>query len=381
MSELMYMQCTAPTGSVKRRAILRELLMACGTWSCKALASAAEQAVQPGPSAGPQTPYWPTQEWRTGAAESEGLNAARLLSMVQSIPQRFPNVYSFLVVRHGVLVDETYFRGRSATSAFRVHSVTKSFTSALVGIALQRRALTGLDQRISELLPEYFQRLDSRKRQITLRHLLTMTAGFGWKDRQDYPLCKQSTDWIRYAVARPLVSNPGETFNYNSMESHLLSAAISRATGKPAADFARERLFDPIGIRPAAWPSDPQGNTEGGNGLVLTARDMSRFGYLYLNRGSWEGREIVPSSWIDDSTRKHVDVPPPEFASYGFQWWVNASRGEFAFWASGFGEQYIYIFPRLALVMVSTAEDKPSAMRSTRVLPSELLPVVRDYHE
>jgi CubicO group peptidase (beta-lactamase class C family) len=308
------------------------------------------------PLAPPQRDYWPTRGWRESTAAAQGLDSELLARADRAIEAEYPNIYSLLVVRHGYLVFEKYYRGHNRFDEYNIKSITKSITSALIGIALEQRYLSSLDQRVVEYLPEYAARpIDQRKQAITLRHLLTMTSGFAWTE-DDIDAWVSSPNWVRYAMNRPLAHNPGETFTYDTASSHLVSAVLSKATTLSEFQFADEQLFGPLGISARVWPADPQGYTFGGSELHLTSRDLAKFGYLYLNNGYWDGKQVVPATWVTGSTTEHhskVGFFGDE--GYGYLWWVTKDQGHAAFFALGYGAQYVYVVPDLDLVVVITA--------------------------
>lgn len=233
--------------------------------------------------------YWPTQDWRSSAPEDQGLDAQTLVSMDRYIQTQVPHIYSTLVVRHGYIVFEKYYRG-DADLHYEVASVTKSFTSALIGIALDKGVLRSLDQKVLDFFPEIpVAELSPHVADLTLRHILTMTAGFNWTEETPWSW-PQSEDWPSYILHIPMASDPGQAFTYNTPSIHLLSVILSKASGLSTLDFANQYLFKPMGIEPSQWTTDPQGRNNGGRGLYLRARDMAKFGYLYLNNGQWDGK-------------------------------------------------------------------------------------------
>lgn len=190
------------------------------------------------------------------------------------------------MIRNGYLVFERYYLGRSSEAASPTASISKNFVSALIGIALDKGLIRNTDQRILEFFPEYASVFnDPRKREIRLRHLLSMTAGFvplgtdGWGG---------SSDWFRWILARPMANNPGEVFDYNTGLYHVLAGIVAKASGQTVPDFASRNLFQPLGIPNPRWELAPRGYY---TGLYdLRARDLAKFGYLYLRQGLWGGR-------------------------------------------------------------------------------------------
>jgi CubicO group peptidase (beta-lactamase class C family) len=335
-----------------------------------------------------QRDYWPTAGWRTAAPAQQGMDAAVLDDLDAIVPDGYPQVRSVLVVRHGYLVVERYWHGVKAGDGHDVRSVTKSFVSALVGIALRDRQLQGLDQTVGELLADHLPATaDPRLRQVTLKQLLTMTSGLAGDDSslggddQLFDRILQSPDWVRHILSRQVVSKPGEDFAYSSATSHLLSAIVADATGQSPLAFARAKLFGPLGIAaenaleltirhwppsPAelgafeqatvAWPRDPQGYHFGGAFLKLPARDLAKFGYLYLNGGRWDGTQVVPADYVAASTRPQ-SYPSGGLGDYGYQWWVtHQTAGHDGFRAQGYGGQVIQVIPDLDLVVVITSD-------------------------
>ncbi|MGH9838932.1 MAG: serine hydrolase domain-containing protein, partial [Blastocatellia bacterium] len=323
--------------------------------------------------------YWPTREWKTSTAAAEGIDPRGLAEAERVILEKKPEVRSLLLIRNGRLVYEKYFRGASAAQAFNVKSVTKSFTSALAGIALRERLLHSPEQKVSELLPEYFTvQTDARKRQITLRHLLTMTAGFEWTENG--PVTGEwirSADHAKFALDLPLVADPGKGHSYNTALSHLLSVIIARQSNVSLLEFARKHLFGPLGIRTQRWDTDQQGYCEGGSELYLTARDMARFGFLYLNAGQWDGKQIVPVEWVWESLRPHAAKDPLQ-ADYGYQWWIGQDDELPAFSAFGYGGQVIHIIPKLDLIVVMTSTTNDPGNNVVLLMLEHILPAVKD---
>jgi CubicO group peptidase (beta-lactamase class C family) len=295
--------------------------------------------------------------WQRAAPESEAVDPRILSELDRRIRVELQDVTSFLVARNGRLIFERYYGGVQAADRLPVFSVTKSVVSALVGIAVAERKLASIDERVVDLLPEGFGSATSaRARAITLRHLLTMSAGFG----PNYSLVPE--DPVRALINRPLFADPGTTFGYDSGSSDLLSAVVTRATGMPAAQYAQLRLFGPLGIRGAGWGRLAPGVSRGASGLHLRPRDLLAFGQLYLDGGKWRGRQIVPSAWARAATRTQIRLGGGR--GYGFNWWTERGPPRF-FAAYGYLGQAIVVFPRLHEVVVTTA----SAEVPKRVVP------------
>jgi CubicO group peptidase (beta-lactamase class C family) len=274
------------------------------------------------------------------------------------------------------------FRGAGA-GPHDVKSASKSVLSALVGIALERRLLSGLDAPLAELLPEAAATVeDPGKRAITLRHLLTMTAGLESTSGEGYGRWVAQRDWVRAALARPLVAPPGSRFEYSTGATHLIAAALARAAGRDLLAWAREVLFDPLGMSVAAWGRDPSGLRFGGNSFSLAPGELAALGRLYLARGRWGGERLLPEAWIEESTRPTAEGWPERYGAYGYLWWLPPfERERGAFLAAGYGGQFLLVAPASGAVVVvtSTHEGKGAAWdrELLALLERELLPAAR----
>ena len=304
--------------------------------------------------------YWPTSGWKTSSPEQQGMDSAKLLIADEFIQNRLADAFSLLIVKNGYLVFEKYYSWGSPYKIAVVHSITKSVTSALIGIALEKGYLDNVDQKLIDFFPEYASdHLDPRIEGIRLKHILTMSAGFRWNDLG--PVMRDwytSADWAKFTIQLPLVTNPGDKFNYNSSISHLLSIILTKSTKTSTLDFAKQNLFEPLGIQSGLWRQDPQGYHIGGFGLGFSARDLAKFGFLYLNNGYWEGQSVVPEQWVKQSTEQHIQaVRHPVYGTfgYGYHWWVKQVDGCSSFRAWGRRGQYIVVVPELDLVIAVTS--------------------------
>jgi CubicO group peptidase (beta-lactamase class C family) len=253
---------------------------------------------------------------------------------------------SVLVIRHGYLIFEEYYR--DVPDDYQdVASVAKSIISALVGVALQEGYIQSLDQKVVDFYPEYVTpNTDPQFNDMTLEHLLTMTSGLGREP--DY-----GEDWFESTLEEPLSSTPGQTFHYSDAAVHLLSGILTRTTHMTAIEFGNKHLFQPLGIPEPSWDTDPQGNNVGGDGLSLRPTEMAKIGYLYLNQGSWDGSQLVPAEWVLATIQKRAEGDILD-EDYGYLWWVTTVEGHAAYFAAGFGGQFIYVVPDLDLVVVMT---------------------------
>jgi CubicO group peptidase (beta-lactamase class C family) len=315
--------------------------------------------------------YWPTQGWITSSLEEQGMDPGRVGEGIEQLELTFPNPHSLLIVRHGFLVLENYYRTYHPDESQDIASVNKSFLSALIGIAIDQGAIPGLDQKMMDYFPEYIvPDVDPQTFEITIENLLTMTSGFYWPEIEP-----ESPGFVEDAffsgkpqdalLRSPIVTEPGKEFNYCTACTHILSIILQESTGMPAQDFAQKFLMDPLGISPDewSWNQDIYGYNTGGWGFNLTPRDMAKLGYLYLHNGAWEGKQIIPEEWVRESLQTHINLgvsfnPPYQHYGYGYLWWTTNMGGHPVFYALGHGGQYIYILPTLDLVVVITQKTE-----------------------
>ena len=317
---------------------------------------------------------WPDSIWPTASPEALGLSRNLVDSTVAVVGNRLPELRALLFVIGGRIVVERYFRGAQPAEAVNVKSVTKSVLSALIGIALAQGVLDSLNAPVTKwLAPDLPDSADARVRELTVRHLLTMTGGFEWQENG--PITGEwmrSPNQVRFMLGAGMAASPGREFNYSTGAVHLLAVALSRATRMDLAAYADSVLFGPIGVRRGSWGRDAEGQFEGGSELHLTPRDMARFGLLYLGRGRWRNRQIVPEAWVLESTRPHGRV------DYGYLWsYLPEEWGGPAINALGYGGQLISIVPdaNAVIVMGSTIADPSNPILAA--LRENLLPMVR----
>src|SRR3954466_4207605 len=275
------------------------------------------------------------------------------------------HIQSLIVARGGQIQIERYFRDRRPGDLTNIHSVTKSVLATLTGIAIGDGYIA-LDTTLSDVLSNHpFD--DERKRAITVEHLLTMTSGLDAATPHDIDeIADRGESWIHGPLAAPLRTEPGTTFTYNNGAAHVLGAVISRATEMPLRQFAEEHLFEPLEIDTYRWPDDPDGNPLGYGHLELRPRDLvrlrqlhpdsGRLGQLSLDSGRHGKAELVPSWHVDAAVMPQNDGGPPEGVSYGYLWWVTQEAGHPAFFAGGYGGQYVTVVPDLQLVVVTSGD-------------------------
>ena len=270
-----------------------------------------------------------------------------------------PRLHSLVVSRRGEVVFERYFNGRRATSQANIKSASKSVISALVGIAIDRGHISGVKQPIAAYFPDVLAKADDPRRLITIEDLLTMRSGLESTSNRNYGAWVQSPNWVRYALTRRLLADPGTRMQYSTGNSHLLSAILTKATGKTTRQFAQETLARPLGFTLVEWLRDPQGIYFGGNEMSMTPRQMLAVGQLYLNRGRAKSVQIVPEQWIDAS---FVPRGRSDFSEqlYGYGWWMREMAGQQTYYAWGYGGQFIVLVPKLELVVVSTSNPNVS---------------------
>jgi CubicO group peptidase (beta-lactamase class C family) len=296
--------------------------------------------------------YWPTEGWRTSTPEEQGFNSGKLAEGLQAVQEDNINLDSLLIIRNGCVVLDAYLYPYDNTIPHKLASVTKSVMTTLIGIVADQGRLE-LDQpMVSFFADRTVDNVDAFKQQVTVRHLVSMRNGFQSGclsgDEPTLNAMRANPDWVQAALDREMVREPGTRFCYDSPGMHLLSAILQEATGMTALDFARENLFEPLGIHEVFWQSDPQGYTHGWGDLYLKPRDAAKIGYLWLNNGVWEGKQIVSASWVADSVKALSHAANDD---YGYGWWVS----EDGYYASGRGGQNIRVYPSFDAIVVTTA--------------------------
>jgi CubicO group peptidase (beta-lactamase class C family) len=316
---------------------------------------------------------WPTNGWTTSTPSAQGMDGAKLDAALAAAQKQNLALHSMLVIRHGYVVKEKYYPPVNAETADELYSCTKSFVSALVGIAIDKGYIADVSRPVLGFFPgRTFEKMDPRKKAMTLEDLLTMSSGLGWVEgdatyRQMY---ETQRDWVKFILGLPMAAVPGKQFNYSSGNTHILSAIIQETTPKNVYDFACEHLFVPLGIGNPRWNRDPTGIPIGGWGLKLTPREMAKLGYLYLHEGAWDGKQVVPAAWVRNSTTPHIAAGSSR--QYGYQWWIS-QRGK---WFAAFGRfgQSIFVVPSLDLVVVFTAKidsnDSEAELLEKYIMPA-----------
>jgi CubicO group peptidase (beta-lactamase class C family) len=315
------------------------------------------------------------EQWEGSTPEKQGMDSGKLVELLNEIKEKEYDIDSVTIIRNGNVVIDAYFFPFQKDYKHILHSCTKSITSALVGIAIEKGYIKSVDQPVIEFFPDRsFANLDENKRAMTLEHLLTMTSGLECRDSYLYRWVglaelRRSKDWVQHVLDLPMSEAPGEKFEYCNGVSYLLSAIIQETTKMKTLDFAHQHLFGPLGITDVRWKTCPQGIDIGWGEMWLKAQDMGKFGLLYLNKGRWNGKQIIPATWVEDSTFEHIFGTL--FNSYGYQWWISSSY----YIAVGHGGQFIYVVPEKNMVGVFTSVLPGSVFYTpTRLLNRFIIP-------
>ena len=302
------------------------------------------------------------------------------LSRAVTRADQLPRLRSLIVQWKDSLIAEKYYGNAGPNRRTNIKSASKSVIATLVGIAIAEGKISGLDAKLSEVLPADARSLDSTKRSITVGDLLSMRAGLEPTSFGNYGSWVTSSNWVRNVLSRPMVDEPGGRMLYSTGSSHLLSAILTRATGMSTLDYARSKLMKPLGIELRGWQRDPQGIYFGGNDMYLTPRDMLKLGTMVLRRGQWDGKQVVPMSWVDSSFVPRT-TSPFNGNAYGYGWWMRRAHGQNIHYAWGYGGQFIFIVPDLELVVVMTsdadsARDGGHNRELHRILEEEIVPAI-----
>ncbi len=306
--------------------------------------------------------------------EAEGITSSAILDFVRAADAELDSLHSLMVVRHGRVVAEGWWHPYAAKDPHMMFSVSKSFTSTAVGLAVSEGLLT-LDDRIVDLLPDDLPTdIDANLAALTVRHLLTMSTGHA-SDTVELADSSHGDNWVRAILAQPLEFAPGTHYVYNSGATHMLSAVLQRLTGQRLLDYLEPRLFTPLGITGATWESSPQGIDAGGWGLSITTEQLAVFGQLLLQRGRWDDRQLVPAEWIDEATSAQVDTSGTDHdldgrQGYGYQFWRNRLGG---YRADGAFGQVCIVLPQQDAVVVLTSA-LPVAQTALDLVWKHLLP-------
>jgi CubicO group peptidase (beta-lactamase class C family) len=321
---------------------------------------------------GPSTKAPPTADyaplpgdgWEVSTPAEQGLDP-KLVADLYSRAAKHKTLYGLLVIKNGYLIAERYFNGWARERKVALASVTKSYTSALVGIALDQGCLSSVDQKMMDFFPEFAGQItDPRKEEITVGDMLKMRSGYPWEENTPPYLDElfSSSNWVPHIVDFDLTSDPGTRFGYSNLTAHLVGVIVARACDTDLLTFGQQNLFRPIDAQVGFWPTDLSGNYFGSGDISFTARDVARFGLLYLNDGVYEGKQIIPADWVRESlqtysTGLYGDRLGSHFRDigYGYLWWsARAGHHHFSY-AWGHGGNLIILLDELDMVIVTTA--------------------------
>jgi CubicO group peptidase (beta-lactamase class C family) len=327
--------------------------------------------------AGQPRPPLPPQKQDAGAGTA-----------LQAIGERsagIPRLRSLLVSRDGRLVLERYYNGARGDRLANIKSASKSVIATLVGIAIARGLLAADQPIVKYFAAELGPSPDPRKLTITVEDLLTMRSGLESTSGRNYGAWVRSGNWVRHALRRPLVSDPGTTMEYSTGTSHVLSALLTRVTKQSTWQFAQQALAGPLGFSLARWPQDPQGIYFGGNEMLMTPRQMIAFGELHLNCGRAETTEVVPASWVARSWVPRTRSRYGSDREYGYGWWLRDLAGGPAAYAWGYGGQFIFVVPSVRTVIVTTSdvnvrEERREHLQAIYSIAAEIVQSARQLH-
>lgn len=320
----------------------------------------------------------------TGSAEIPNLlmleNAFTKAAQIESI-------HSLVVWHNGSIIKESYFERGTSTTPHDVRSVTKSVISILVGIAIDKNYIQSVNQSINDFLQPIGYSLTSEQKNITIKHLLTMSSGIEWNELtnvSEYNNWISSPDQVKFLLNRSLTSPPGKVFNYNSAALHLLSVIITQASKMNTLEFARKFLFEPLGISITKWEVDKQGYYNGGAGLNITPLDMIKIGRLEINKGLYNSTQIVSASWIENSISSIISTnnANPYGYYYGYGWWTGSNSNFSYAFANGWGGQFIFVVPSLNVIVsatntwsgVGTTKANEHWMQTINIIMNDILP-------
>lgn len=337
------------------------------------------------------TPPALSDGWEVADLASQDVEAEPVRNVVTFLQDNPTNIHSMLIVRNGKLVLEAYFTGWHRDRVHALRSVSKTFMSTVTGIAIDNGHFSA-DQKISDLLPAYAALIDDQKKQIEVRHLLTMTSGIDWDEksyepedpRNDETSFDRSDHRLAFLFEKGMAAVPGEEFEYNSALPVVEAAIIQQTTGVPAHDFAVEHLFKPLQITNYYWRTDPNdGYVTAIGPLFLCPRDMAKLGQLYLDSGTWRGQRVVSKQWVKEAT---VAFKGNEELGegYGYHWWTasyNVSgRKVRIYYARGSGGQYIFVTPETNSVVVFTSGNYSRPQSApVGILLNTILPAMKNH--
>jgi CubicO group peptidase (beta-lactamase class C family) len=304
--------------------------------------------------------------------EAQGVSSEALRAFVEAADRQVNTMHSFMLVRHGRVVAEGWWKPETADKPHVLWSLSKSFTSTAVGLAIEDGKLH-LEDEVLKFFPDLAPEEPSKNlKAMRVRDLLTMSTG-----HQTEPKFTKDVPWVKTFLAHPVPHKPGTHFLYNTPATYMLSAIVQKVTGKTVLDYLRPRLFEPLGIDKATWEMSPQGINFGGWGLSVRTEDIAKFGQLYLQKGKWKGKQLVPAAWIETATSRQMSNgsnPRSDWEQgYGFQFWRcrhSAYRGD------GMAGQFCIVLPEQDAVLAMTANNR-DMQGQLNLVWDKLLPALR----
>ena len=310
-------------------------------------------------------PEYLNDGWEVSSLSEVDMDVSAIEEITDNIlNDQYKGIHSLLIIKDGFLVFEEYFKGYNSDDIQHIFSITKSVSSSLTGIAIDKGFLHSVEDPVLSFFPQY-NITDSIKQKLQLKHILTLTTGFEW-DEKTYPYTDpknseyqmfQTNDWMEFVLQRPLSHNPGEIYNYNTGSVHLLSSVFKESTGLFADEFAEQFLFEPLGITEYFWNTDNQGFPCTGathGGLKMKARDVAKYGFLYLNNGKWNNVQVIPEWWIEESVIPRIDIDQTEQIGYLWrlgQYDINGNKVDY-YLSVGSGGQTLIVVPELDLIII-----------------------------
>lgn len=294
-----------------------------------------------------------------------------------------PRAHAVIIAHEGETVVEEVFAGPGLDTPVNIKSLGKTFMAALTGAAIHQEVVEGVDQPVTELLgPRVPDGAGEQLDQVTVAHLLSMSSGLERTSGPGYGAWVASDNWVEYALTRPFVDAPGKRMQYSTGDFHILSAALTEASGRSVLSLARDWIGDPLGIRIPSWQQDPQGVYFGGNNMRLSPRALIQLGELYRNGGVVDGQRVLPEGWVETSWTPRVRSPWSG-DQYGFGWFIRSFEGTEYYYGRGYGGQMLYVVPALELTVAITADPTPpsqpgsGADRLTTVLERHVIRPLR----
>jgi CubicO group peptidase (beta-lactamase class C family) len=317
------------------------------------------------------------KSWAASTPEEQGMDSELLAQAATQIASKYINLHSMIVMRHGKVVVEKYFGSYTGDQTVPVYSVTKGVVAALIGIAIDQGSIDNVNHKVLDYFPNLtIDNNDANKQAITIENLLTMSSGFAWSDDTDINKMISNGSQVQYVLGLPMAAAPGQRFNYNTGAPGLLCAILKKATGMSPTDFANANLFGPLGLTGISWDTDPSGLEIGGYGIRMSPREMAVLGQLFLQGGEWDGKQVIPASWVKASLESHIDpmMQSQKRSGYGYFLWLQ-THGAISF-QGAFG-QYITMVPAQDLVVVFTADlSSYNFQQPYDVFESYILPAV-----